>query len=77
MSPDGPCPLDSTGGGRTKRQGRRVRLWVNLAGSNLGPDWRTVDLTISQPPEWDDERLRQEAARYYAVPIEQVGKVRR
>lgn len=47
-------------------------LKVDLTGSNCGPDFLSVNVRVDPPPDWDDERLRQECARYYAIPVEQV-----
>lgn len=59
----------------TTQSERRVGVYVDLAGSNCGPEFRNVDLILA-PGDWDDERVRSEAAKFYAVPLEQVGRPR-
>lgn len=54
---------------------RSVFLHVDLAGSRLGPAWLETDLRLAPPQDWDDERIRQETAQHYAVPLDQVGPV--
>jgi hypothetical protein len=51
---------------------RRVK--VDLTGSNV-PDAFSVDVKLLTA--WPPERIRLEAARYYAVPLDQVGPVRK
>jgi hypothetical protein len=52
-------------------------LTVDLTGSRLGPGWRSVELVLDgQIPYWPRERIRRAAARYYEVPIAQVGEPR-
>lgn len=54
---------------------RVVTLHVDLAASALGDDWRAVDVTLSQAPEYSDEQIRADAAAHYGVAIDQVGPV--
>ncbi len=49
---------------------RRI-VHADLTGSNCGPDFISVDVRVDAPT-WDDERLRQECARHYDIPVEQV-----
>lgn len=53
---------------------RRLALKVDLTGSNCGPDFLGVELVLSPPEDWTDQRIRQGAADYYAVPLDQVGE---
>jgi metal-sulfur cluster biosynthetic enzyme len=39
------------------------------------PDAFSVELKLDT--DWTPERIREEAARYYAVPVDQVGPVRK
>jgi hypothetical protein len=55
---------------------RRVVVHVDLAGSRLGPGWHSVDVVVAPPDDWTDERVREEAARYYDIPLSQVGDPR-
>lgn len=52
-------------------RGERV-LVVDLTGSNCGPAFRSVEVRGDWPSDWDDDRLRQECATHYAIPVEQV-----
>ncbi len=59
-----------------RRSWREVRVDVDLTGSNCGPGWTSVDMTIAAPVEQSDEHVRESVAQHYAVPLEQVGPVR-
>lgn len=49
---------------------------VDLTGSRMGEGWLSVELELSLDPEhWPDERIREEAAEHYDIPVEQVGSV--
>lgn len=51
---------------------RRVIVHIDLTGSRLGPDWLSADVELSPPDGWTSQHIRQEAARYYKVPLGQV-----
>lgn len=51
----------------------RWTVHVDLTGSNCGPGYLEVDLTLAPPAGWTSERIREETATYYAIPLEQVG----
>lgn len=47
-------------------------LSVDLTGSRLGPLWRSTEIHGDWPHEWNDDRLRQECANHYDIPVDQV-----
>jgi hypothetical protein len=47
-------------------------LSVDLTDSRLGPLWRSTEIQGDWPQAWEDDRLRQECANHYAIPVEQV-----
>jgi hypothetical protein len=47
-------------------------LRVDLTGSKLGPAWRGSEQYGDWPADWSDDRLRQECADHFAIPVEQV-----
>lgn len=51
---------------------RRWRVHVDLTGSDLGALWLSCDPVLRCG--WLPKRIREEAARHYGVPIEQVGE---
>lgn len=50
-------------------------LSVDLTGSRMGHAFKRVDLVLD-PVDWSKERIRDEAARFYRVPVRQVGEPR-
>jgi hypothetical protein len=50
---------------------RRRAVDIDLTGSNCGPDFLAVVAVVCT--DWPDAKIREEAARYYGVPLEQVG----
>lgn len=51
-----------------------VFVVVDLTGSRLGPGWRRVELEMDENDR-PHELIREQAAAYYEVPLEQVGPV--
>lgn len=46
---------------------RRVIVHVDLTGSRLGSAYRSVELELAPPDDWDDDRIRHETAVFYGV----------
>lgn len=54
-----------------------VTLKIDLTGNTrLGPKWRSVEADCEVPRCYDADDLRRSAARYYGIPLEQVGRPR-
>lgn len=47
-------------------------VYVDLTGSKLGPNFLSVEVELRNPGAFAD-RIREGAAEYYGVPLDQIG----
>lgn len=52
-----------------------VTVYVDLAGSRLGPGYSRAAVKLDSIGIWPDEAIWLAASKHYDVPIEQVGPV--